>query len=114
MADKPRKFRIDGNPESWARGLKQFADRVVGFIEGLPSFALVTVTLTDSADEGKEIVVAFRPKAVIVGRAVRRDGTATFPAIQVDWTPTELGFQIVDFRGMATNQPYDITFLVVG
>lgn len=114
MADKPRKFRVDGKPESWARGLKQFVDRVVDFIESLPSFALITVTLTDSADVGKEILAGFRPKAVIVGRATRTDGTASASAIQVDWVATELGFEIVDFRGMASSQPHDITFLVVG
>lgn len=114
MIRVPSRLRIDADFNRVRRGLQDFVDQVTTFLENLPKFQILKLTLSEPDNEGDTVNTDFPPVGVVVLRAVRQDGAVTETAVSFDWTPTSGGFVINEMQGTSANQLYDFTLLIIG
>lgn len=114
MIRVPSRLRIDADFNKIRRGLQDFVDQVTTFLDNLPRFQILRLTLSEPDNEGDAVSTDFPPVGVVVLRAARQDGVVTNNAVSLDWTPTSGGFVINEMQGTSVNQLYDFTLLIIG
>lgn len=102
--------------ETFERQMVEHIDQVAQWSATVPRIQIKSIThhSPENALEDTFISTRFQPRAVLLGRASRTNGTINTNGVGLDWQPVEGGFIVRDFQGFQSDTEYDLVFVIIG